>query len=161
MANEIKLKTGDVAPKFTLKDTYENDVSLGDFRGKWVVLYFYPKDNTSGCTTEALDFTARIKEFEKLNAVILGVSPDSCKSHQNFTSKHGLKVTLLSDPERKVLQAYGAWGKKKQYGREYMGVIRSTVLIDPDGKVVEIWPKVKVKDHAEAVKNRLQELQAG
>jgi peroxiredoxin Q/BCP len=133
---------------------------LSDQKGKWVVLYFYPKDNTSGCTVEALDFTARINEFNKLNTVIFGVGPDSCKSHQNFTSKHELKVNLLSDPEHKVLKAYGAWGKKKNYGREYMGVIRSTVLIDPEGKIAEVWPKVNVKDHAEQVKQKVRELQS-
>ena len=156
-----KIKPGNMASPFILKDTNETEVSLNDQNGKWVVLYFYPKDNTSGCTVEALDFTTRIKEFEKLNTVILGVSPDSCKSHQNFTSKHDLKVNLLSDPEHQVLEAYGAWGKKKMYGKEYMGVIRSTVLIDPDGKIAEVWPKVNVKDHAETVKNRIKEFQTG
>lgn len=156
----MPLKVGEQAPHFTLKDTNEAEKSLDSYKGKWVVLYFYPKDNTSGCTAEALDFTARIKEFDKLNSVVLGISPDSCKSHQNFTSKHNLRVNLLSDPDHKVLQNYGAWGEKSMYGKKYMGVIRSTVLINPDGKVAEIWPKVNVKDHAEEVKTRLQELQA-
>lgn len=156
----MTLKIGDQAPHFTLKDTNESEKSLDSYKGKWLVLYFYPKDNTSGCTAEALEFTARIKEFDKLNSVVLGVSPDSCKSHQNFTNKHKLKVSLLSDPDHQVLQKYGAWGEKSMYGKKYMGVIRSTVVISPDGKVAEMWPKVKVKDHAEEVKARLQELQA-
>jgi peroxiredoxin Q/BCP len=156
----VPLIAGEQAPHFTLKDTNEGEVSLNDYQGKWVVLYFYPKDNTSGCTTEALDFTARIKEFDRLNSVVLGISPDSCKSHQNFTNKHNLSVNLLSDPEHQVLQKYGAWGEKSMYGKKYMGVLRSTVLINPDGHVAEIWPKVKVKDHAEEVKTRLEELQA-
>jgi peroxiredoxin Q/BCP len=161
MAEKVKLKIGESAPQFSLPDTNEKDVSLKDFKGKWVVLYFYPKDNTSGCTTEALDFTARIKDFKNLNAVVLGISPDSCKSHQNFTQKHDLKVNLLSDTEKKVLKGYGVWQKKSMYGREYMGVVRTTYLIDPKGKIAEIWPKVKVKGHAEEVQNRIKELQSG
>ncbi len=151
------LAEGQLAPDFTLQNEAEENVSLSDFRGKWVVLYFYPKDNTSGCTTEAIDFTRLLPDFEKSGAVILGVSPDSCKSHQNFRRKHELRVMLLSDPEKKVLSDYGVWQKKSMYGREYMGVVRTTVLIDPEGKVAKIWPKVKVKGHAEAVLDFLKE----
>ena len=154
-----ELKVGDKAPKFSLLDTNENKISQDDFKGKWLVLYFYPKDNTSGCTTEAIDFTARIKDFVNLKAVVLGISPDSCRSHQNFTRKHDLKVNLLSDPERKMLQDYGVWQEKSMYGRKYMGVVRTTYLVDPNGKIAAVWPKAKVNGHAEDVQNRLKELQ--
>lgn len=159
MAKTNGLKVNDPAPQFSLSDTNENDISLHDFKGKWVVLYFYPKDNTSGCTAEAVDFTAQIKEFANLNAVIFGISPDSCKSHQSFTQKHDLKVDLLSDPKKKVLRDYGVWQKKSMYGREYMGVVRTTCLIDPAGEIAAIWPKVKVQGHAEEVRIKLEELQ--
>ena len=158
MAN-TKLNIGDNAPGFSLPDTNENEISNNDFTGKWLVLYFYPKDNTSGCTVEAIDFTAKIKEFANLNAAVVGVSPDSCKSHQNFTRKHDLKVNLLSDPEKKMLQEYGVWQEKSMYGRKYMGVVRTTYLVNPNGKIAAIWPKVKVKGHAEEVLGKLSELQ--
>jgi len=151
------LSEGQLAPDFTLPNEAEEDVSLSGLRGKWVVLYFYPKDNTSGCTMEAIDFTRLLPDFENNGAVVIGVSPDSCKSHRNFRSKHELRVMLLSDPEKKVLSDYGVWQKKSMYGREYMGVVRTTVLIDPEGKVAKIWPKVKVKGHAEAVLEFLKE----
>ena len=152
------VKIGEPAPKVCLPDETENEVCLEDFKGKWVVLYFYPKDNTSGCTLEATDFTAAVTEFAKLGAVVIGVSPDSTKSHQNFISKHDLGINLLSDPEHKTLKDYGAWQKKKLYGREFMGVVRSTYLINPEGKIEHIWPKVKVKGHVESVKNKIKEL---
>ncbi len=153
-----KLKVGDQTPDFCLPDQDEREVCLKDFRGKWVILYFYPKDNTSGCTREAIDFTEHLEEIESLGAVVLGVSPDSVKSHVKFREKHNLKVTLLSDPEHKVLETYGAWQLKKMYGREYYGVVRSTFLIDPEGKIAYIWPKVKVKGHIEAVIEKLKDL---
>ena len=155
---EIKLKIGDIAPSFCLLDQDENKVCLEDFKGKWVVLYFYPKDNTSGCTKEATEFTEKKEEFEKLGAIILGVSPDSPKSHRNFREKKKLTITLLSDQEHKILEIYGAWQLKKMYGREYMGVVRSTYLIDPTGKIAYIWPKVKVKGHVDNVLKKLKEL---
>ncbi len=154
----MELKVGDKAPDFCLPDKDGNEVCLKDFRGKWVVLYFYPKDNTSGCTKEAIDFTEHLDEFASLNAVVLGVSKDSVKSHKNFAEKHGLKVTLLSDPEHKVIEQYGAWKLKKRYGREYYGTQRSTFLIDPDGVIRHIWPNVRVKGHVEAVLEKLKEL---
>ena len=154
-----KLEIGKKAPDFCLPDQDSNEVCLEDFRGKWIILYFYPKDNTSGCTREAIDFTEHLDEINSLNAVVLGVSPDSVKSHVRFREKHGLKVTLLSDPEHKVLETYGAWQLKKMYGREYYGVVRSTFLIDPEGKIAFIWPKVKVKGHVEAVIEKLKEFQ--
>jgi peroxiredoxin Q/BCP len=152
------VKEGDTAPKVCLPDETGKEICLEDFKGKWVVLYFYPKDNTSGCTLEAIDFTGAVTDFKKLNAEIIGVSPDSTKSHQNFISKHDLGITLLSDPEHKTLEEYGAWQKKKLYGREYMGVVRSTYLINPEGKIEQVWPKVKVKGHVDDVKEQLSRL---
>ena len=159
VAKELKLKTGQQAPDFTLQDRSENPVSLKDFKGKWVVLYFYPKDNTPGCTVEAIAFTKENPSFKKMDAEILGVSPDSCKSHQKFISGQKLKITLLSDPDKKMLEKYGVWQLKKFMGREYMGVVRTTLLIDPKGKIAHIWPGVTVNGHAEDVKAKLKELQ--
>ena len=155
-----KLEMGQQADDFCLPDQNEEEVCLHDYRGKWVVLYFYPKDNTSGCTAEALDFTALIDEFHKNNAEVIGVSPDSPQSHIKFIAKKELKLRLLSDTNKNVLQAYNVWQLKKMYGREYYGVVRSTYLIDPDGNIAHIWPKVKVKGHAENVLQKIKELQA-
>lgn len=149
---------GKKAPAFSLKDQDEKTVKLSDFKGKWVVLYFYPKDNTSGCTREAIAFTESNPDFRKLDAEVIGVSPDSCGSHRNFIEKHDLGITLLSDPEKTVLEKYGAFGEKKMYGKVVKGVIRSTVLIDPDGKVAWHWKSVKVDGHAEKVRDKLKEL---
>ena len=162
------IKAGSKAPRFKLPNQDNKIISLNDFSSKWIVLYFYPKDNTSGCTKEACDFTNSLKDYEKLDAVVLGISPDSTESHRNFIEKYNLRIDLLSDPDRKVLKAYGAWGKKKNYGKEYEGVIRSTFIISPDGKVSEIWTNVKVrvkrKDvevrHVDIVQNRLKELKS-
>ena len=154
------LKVGGVAPDFVLKDADGNDVRLSDFRGKWVVLYFYPKDNTPGCTKEAIGFTELAREFERLGAVIVGVSPDPPESHVRFMRKYNLNVRLLSDTEREVLKRYGAWGKRKMYGKEYEGVIRSTYLIDPEGKVAHVWPRVKVEGHAQEVLETLKRLRS-
>lgn len=153
-----ELKIGDNAPEFCLKGAQEKEFCLSDFKGSWVVLYFYPKDNTSGCTREAVDFTEKISELQEENAVVLGVSPDNVKSHERFIEKHGLKITLLSDPDHEVLKRYGVWQKKKMYGREYMGVVRTTFLINPDGKIAHIWRKVKVKGHAEMVLETIKAL---
>ncbi len=155
------LKPGDMAPDFVLKNAEGKDVRLSDFRGKWVVLYFYPKDDTPGCTKEAIGFTELAGEFEKLGAVIIGVSPDPPESHVRFMRKYNLNVNLLSDTEKEVLKKYGAWGKKKMYGKEYEGVIRSTYLIDPDGKIVRVWPKVKVEGHAKEVLETLRAIVNG
>ncbi len=153
------IEAGQKAPEFQLPADSGETVSLEQFRGKkTVVLYFYPKDNTSGCTREAQSFRDFISEFEKRDAVVLGVSPDSIRSHQNFKSKHELNFTLLSDPEHQVAEAYGAWGKKKMYGREYMGIIRSTFIIGKDGVVKYVFPKVKPAGHAEEVLKVLDEL---
>ncbi|WP_456452681.1 thioredoxin-dependent thiol peroxidase [Hydrogenimonas sp.] len=152
------VEVGQKAPEFCLPNQDEVEICLRDLKGKWVVLYFYPKDLTPGCTTEACDFTEAMPDFEELDAVILGVSPDSPEKHRKFIEKKGLKITLLSDENKEVLKAYGAWGLKKMYGREFEGVIRSTFLIDPEGKVAAVWPKVRVKGHVEAVKQKLEEL---
>ncbi len=153
------IEIGHKAPEFCLPNQDNEEICLRDLRGTWVVLYFYPKDNTPGCTTEACDFTEALPDFTDLGATILGVSPDSVKRHQNFIAKKDLKITLLSDEEKEVLQAYGVWQLKKNYGREYMGVVRSTYLIDPDGNVAAVWEKVRVKGHVEAVMAKLEALQ--
>ncbi len=147
-----------LAPNFCLPDQNNRSVCLRDFRGKWVVLYFYPKDNTSGCTREAVDFSEYLPQLAARNAVVIGVSPDSVKSHDNFSVKNDLKIILLSDPEHQALAKYGVWQAKKMYGREYFGVVRSTFLIDPEGKIAEIWEKVAISGHAEAVKCTLDSL---
>lgn len=152
------IETGKKAPAFTLPDHVGEKVRLSSLRGQWVVLYFYPRDDTPGCTVEACEFTAAIGDFESLDAVVLGCSPDSPEKHRKFIEKHSLSVTLLSDPGHEAMEAYGAWGEKKMYGKTRMGVIRSTVLIDPDGKVAHHWPSVRAKGHAEKVRERLEEL---
>ena len=154
------VEVGEKAPDFCLPNQDSEEVCLRDLQGSWVVLYFYPKDNTPGCTTEALDFTAHLEEFEELGAVVLGVSPDSVKKHKNFIEKKELKVTLLSDEDKSVLEAYGVWQLKKNYGREYMGVVRSTFIINPDGVVAYRWKNVRVKGHVEKVLETLKKLQA-
>ncbi|MCW4031444.1 MAG: thioredoxin-dependent thiol peroxidase, partial [Candidatus Bathyarchaeota archaeon] len=137
------------APDFTLQADDEREVSLSDYRGKRIVLYFYPKDGTPGCTREATEFRDLMKEFEKEDIVILGVSKDGVKSHQKFKQKHGLPFTLLSDPEGKVLDLYGVWKKKSLYGRTFMGTQRTTFLIDEKGVITKIYRKVKAKGHAQ------------
>ena len=136
---------GTEAQDFCLENQDDKEVSLKDNKGKWIVLYFYPKDNTSKCTKEACDFTESLKDYKKLNATVLGVSPDSTESHRRFIKKQNLGIPLLSDPDKKVHKAYGAWGMKKNYGKEYEGVIRSTFIISPEGKIAEAWSKVKVR----------------
>lgn len=153
------LEVNTQAPEFCLPNQDEAEICLRDFKGKWIVLYFYPKDNTPGCTTEACDFTASLPDFTKLDAVILGVSPDSAKKHQNFIQKQKLKITLLSDEEKEVATEYGVWRMKKNYGREYMGIVRTTFLINPKGEIAKIWNNVRVKGHVEKVKEELEKLQ--
>jgi len=140
---------GEEAPDFTLQADDEREVSLSDYQEKRLVLYFYPKDGTPGCTREATEFRDLMKEFEKEDIVILGVSKDSVKSHQKFKQKHGLPFTLLSDPEGKVLDLYGVWKKKSLYGRTFMGTERTTFLIDEKGIVTKVYRKVKAKGHAQ------------
>lgn len=145
------LSIGDLAPDFDLPADGGAQIALKDYAGKYLVLYFYPKDNTPGCTTEALDFTALSGKFKSANAEILGVSKDSVKKHDNFIAKHDLKVRLVSDQDNDMIERYGVWVEKKLYGRTYMGIERATFLIGPDGKIVNIWRKVRVKGHAQAV----------
>ncbi|EHS52224.1 alkyl hydroperoxide reductase/ Thiol specific antioxidant/ Mal allergen [Rhizobium sp. PDO1-076] len=145
------LAVGTAAPDFSLPSNGGGTVSLADFTGKPLVIYFYPKDSTPACTTEAIDFTALSESFAKAGAAIVGVSPDSVKSHDKFAAKHNLSVILAADEEHRMLEAYGVWKEKSMYGKTYMGVERTTVLIDATGKIVQIWPKVKVAGHAEAV----------
>jgi thioredoxin-dependent peroxiredoxin len=145
------LAAGDKAPNFKLKDDEGNDVALSDFKGKTVVLYFYPKDDTPGCTTEACGFRDQTTDFSKKNAVILGVSADSTESHAKFKKKYGLPFNLLSDPEKKTLESYGVWKEKSMYGRKYMGIERTTFVIGPDGKIKKVFPKVSVTGHVDAV----------
>ena len=154
------ISIGGAAPDFALLDAAGHETVLKDFVGMWVVLYFYPRDNTPGCTTEACEFTSALKDFDGLNARVLGVSPDSPESHRKFIEHYQLKFTLLSDPDHKAMEPYGAWGKKIKDGKETTGVTRSTVIIDPKGKIACHWPNVSPKGHAEEVKKALDELQA-
>ncbi|MCG3138548.1 MAG: putative peroxiredoxin bcp [Phycisphaerae bacterium] len=154
------METGQKAPAFTLKNQDNKPVKLSDYQGQWVVLYFYPKDDTPGCTTEACEFTEGISAFRKLDAVVLGCSPDDAETHQQFIRKHQLNITLLCDPDHKVMEKYGAWGEKNMYGKKSIGVIRSTVIIDPAGKVAHHWAKVSAAGHADKVREKLQELRA-
>jgi len=150
------LKVGDKAPDFTLQSDSGKEVSLSQFFGKKeVILYFYPKDNTPGCTKEACSFRDSINVFGSNNAEVLGVSPDSVKSHQNFIQKQNLNFTLLSDPDHKVAEAYGAWGEKSMYGKKYMGILRTTFVIGKDGKIKKVFEKVKPEGHAEEILNTL------
>lgn len=152
------LEIGSEAPEFCLSNQDDVEICSRDLRGKWVVLYFYPKDSTPGCTTEACDFSAEMDNFDDLGAIILGVSADSTKAHRNFIEKKDLSITLLSDPTTQMMQSYGVWGLKKNYGKEYMGIIRSTYIIDPKGIVRACWTNVKVKEHALKVKEELAKL---
>ena len=153
------LEVGNIVEDFCLPNQDEEEICLRDIKGGWIVLYFYPKDNTPGCTTEACEFTDALPNFDELSAVVLGVSPDSPKKHRNFIEKKELKITLLADESKDLCNAFGVWQLKKTFGKEYMGVVRSTFIIDPDGKVAAVWEKVRVKGHVEEVKNKLEELQ--
>jgi peroxiredoxin Q/BCP len=151
----VDLKIGDSAPNFTLPTDNEGTVSLSDFKGKAVVLYFYPKDDTPGCTTESCGFRDHKKDFESLNAQIIGVSKDSVKKHDKFKAKYDLNFPLVSDENGTLCEDYGVWKEKSMYGKTYMGIVRSTFLIDADGKIAQIWNKVKVPGHVEAVAEAL------
>ena len=150
-ALELILKEGDKAPSFTAATNGGNTVSLKDYTGKYVVLYFYPKDDTPGCTKEACGFRDARKEYEDKGAVVLGVSVDSVKKHDKFIEKYSLPFTLIADEDKKIVQDYGVWGLKQFMGREYMGIHRVTFLIGPDGTIKQIWPKVKPDVHADEV----------
>lgn len=153
------LQVGDIAPEFCLPNQDDIEICSRDLKGKWVVLYFYPKDNTPGCTTEACDFTAVNEEFENLDAIILGVSPDSTKMHRSFIQKQHLGITLLADTTTQTAQNYGVWQMKKMCGKEYMGIVRSTFIITPEGTIGALWSNVKVAGHANIVKTKLADLQ--
>lgn len=161
------MEIGDKAYEFCLPNNENKNFCLKDFSGKWVVLYFYPKDNTSGCTKEAIDFTEKKYDFQEKNAEIIGISPDKQESHSKFIVKHNLGILLLSDTEKEVMKQYGAWGMKKNYGKEYEGVIRSTFLINPDGEIAYKWKNVSVQrktkngivKHSDKVFEKLGELQ--
>ena len=151
------LKVGNRAPSFTLENTDHQKTSLKDFLGQKVVLYFYPKDLTSGCTKQAVAFSEMIAQVEELNAVILGVSKDSIERHQKFIEKFDLKITLLSDVDGKICEKYDVWKEKSMYGKKYMGIERTTFVINEEGKISHIFPKVKVTNHAQAVLLALKE----
>jgi peroxiredoxin Q/BCP len=145
------LTEGTMAPDFRLPADGGGEVALSDHRGRKVVLYFYPKDNTSGCTQEACDFRDDYSQITSAGAVVLGVSPDSVKSHDGFKLKYNLPFFLLSDVDHSVAELYGAWGEKKMYGKSYMGIIRTTYVIDEEGRIIKVFPKVRVKGHSEEV----------
>jgi len=152
------LKINDTVPDFCLANQDEEEICFRDIKGRWIVLYFYPKDNTPGCTTEACDFTVSLPDFEKLDTIVLGVSPDSPKKHRNFIEKKDLKITLLSDEDKELCRTFGVWQHKKFMGKEYMGVVRSTFIINPKGEVAALWEKVRVKGHVDDVKVKLERL---
>ena len=162
------LNVGDKAPDFNLPDENGKMVSLSDYAAKWLVVYFYPKDDTPGCTKEACDFTENVNDFSGLNADVVGISRDDADAHQKFIAKYNLNLTLLSDPDKSVHKAYGAWGIKINYGKEIEGVIRSTFIVSPTGEIAALWRKVAVRvkhksgeaKHANKVKEKLAELQA-
>jgi len=150
-APELKLKEGDLAPEFNTQTSGGGRLSLTDLKGQNVILYFYPKDDTPGCTKEACAFRDHFDQFKKRDAVVLGVSTDSVKSHDKFVEKFKLPFTLLADEEKKIVEAYGVWGQKSFMGRKYMGTHRVTFLIGPDGRIKKIWPTVKPEEHAQEV----------
>ena len=166
------LEIGNVAPSFCIQNQDNVEICLRDLKGKWIVLYFYPRDNTPGCTTEACDFTEALPAFEDLDAVILGVSPDTPQKHRNFIAKYDLDITLLADEDKSTCEAYGVWQLKKFMGRESMGVVRSTFIINPEGNIAAIYDKVSVRKktkkagvttevlHVDLVKEELKRLQA-
>lgn len=152
------INPGDIAPAFSLPATGGDTITLRALRGKPVVLYFYPKDDTSGCTVEACEFRDSWREVQRTGAVVLGVSPDGVPSHEKFRAKHKLPFPLLADTDHSVAEAYGAWGEKSMYGRKYQGILRTTFLIGPDGRVVRVFPKVKPRGHATEVLLALAQL---
>jgi thioredoxin-dependent peroxiredoxin len=153
------MKVGQSAPKFTAQNRTGDDISLQDFHHQWLVLYFYPKDHTPGCTTEAIEFTEKLAEFQALNAQIVGISPDSIAVHSKFIDKHNLGIILLSDPEHQIAEQYNVWQLKKFMGKEYMGIIRSTFIIDPTGNIAQIWSNIRVKNHVDNVLAQLKKIQ--
>ncbi len=153
------LNVGDTAPDFTLQDQHGSDRSLGMYKDQWVLLYFYPKDDTPGCTKEACGLQSRLTAIKKLKAEVLGVSKDSVKSHQKFAKRYKLEFPLLADEETKVCQAYGVWQEKSFMGRKYMGILRASFLIDPKGKIAKVYPEVDPEEHAGEIMDDLKALQ--
>lgn len=149
-----------LAPNFTAQTNGGNTISLSDYKGKWVILYFYPKDNTTGCTKEACDFNDNFQSITAKNTVVLGVSPDDVKSHDKFVKDFSLSFQLISDPEKTICNQYGVWGEKSMYGRKYMGVLRTTFIIDPKGTIQKIYEKVTVTKHVKTVIKDLEQLQS-
>lgn len=156
----MTLETGNPAPRFTLPDHDDQPFALADAAGSPVVIFFYPKDNTSGCTTEAKDFSALLPEFEAAGVTVVGISPDTVKSHDGFRQKQDLAVRLLADTDKAVSEAYGVWQEKSMYGRKHMGIVRSTFLVGADGTIAQAWRNVKVPDHAARVLDAARELQS-
>ena len=154
------IKIDEKAPEFCLPNQDDVEICMRDLKGKWIVLYFYPRDSTPGCTTEACEFTEALPDFNDLDAIILGVSADTTKKHRSFIEKKDLGITLLSDESTDMMQEYGVWQLKKNYGKEYMGIVRTTFIINPDGIVKALFEKVRVKDHVANVKEKLQELKS-
>jgi peroxiredoxin Q/BCP len=154
------VKEGAIAPDFDLPTENGGHVSLSELKGRPVVLYFYPQDNTETCTIEAIDFSAAAKDFRAAGATVVGISPDSLKSHERFRKKHGLGITLASDVDRKVINRYGLWIEKSMFGRTFMGVERATFLIDPAGRIGRMWRKVRVKGHVQDVLAAVRDLHA-
>ena len=152
----MELKVGQKAPNFVLPANNDTEISLRDYKKQFLVLYFYPKDSTPGCTKEAIDFSENIEEFTKLKAAVVGISKDTPSKHDKFIEKNALKVSLASDLDGKVIENYGAWIEKNMYGKKYMGIERLTVLIGPENKILQIWRKVRVKDHANNVLEELK-----
>ena len=158
MEQNMSLNVGDKAPSFKLKNQDAKVISLADIKGKPIVLYFYPKDDTSGCTKEACNFRDEFPKFGKMKAEIIGVSADSVESHKKFAEKYKLPFNLLSDEKKEVVEKYGVWQEKSMYGRKYMGIVRTTFIIDPSGKISKIFSKVKVDEHNQEVMEALKEL---
>ena len=152
----MELKIGQIAPNFVLPASNNTQISLGDYKKQFLVLYFYPKDSTPGCTKEAIDFSENIEEFNKLNTAVVGISKDTPSKHDKFIEKNALKVSLASDLDGKVIENYGAWIEKNMYGKKYMGIERLTVLIGLENRILQIWRKVRVKDHAKSVLEELK-----
>ena len=148
------------APEFCLPNQDDIEICLRDLKGKWIILYFYPRDNTPGCTTEACEFTVAAPDFSDLDAIILGVSADTTKKHRSFIEKKELGITLLSDENTTMMQEYGVWQLKKNYGKEYMGIVRTTLIINPEGVIKAVFPKVRVKEHVAKVQVELERLQS-
>lgn len=154
----MSLPIGNALPELNLTNQLEDKITYESLTSRWVIVYFYPKDNTPGCTTEAIEFSQLLPEFEALDCTIIGISPDSCQTHQKFINKHQLKIMLLSDPDHTVAEQYGVWQLKKFMGKEYMGIVRSTFLVDNNRNLAYSWINVKAKGHAKTVLKYLQSL---